>query len=140
MTETAENPQDFICRLQRLSPFMDKSDIIVKSICSSGAVLSMYVDPARHFSHRGCCHDAVLSSFAAAALELTGAGAGKEVSVLDFSITMNHPLIAAGYIDAETRIRHNGKTTMVIEAWIRDRDGHNLLAAVLATMLVHSAG
>ncbi len=139
MKNPSGNLPDYIHRLRRLSPFMEKAEIKVVSICSNGAVLSMYVDPAVHFSHRGSCHDAVLSSFAVTALEMTGAGVGKDVSVMDFSITMNHPMTKAGYIEASTRIRHNGKTTMVIEAEIRSRDDHSLLAAVLATMLVHPA-
>ena len=66
---------------------------------------------------------------------VTGASVGAAVATLNFSMNFIRNVHSAGRVYVRSRIRHNGHSTMVIEAEMYDAED-TLMATILTTMFV----
>ena len=115
--------------------FVTGFGIRIDAISCGSAVLSIDIDPLKHFDHRGFCHGGVLTALADSVLSVTGASAGAAVATLNLSMNFIRKVHNAGRISVKSRIRHHGRTTIVIEAEMFDEE-NTVVATVLSTMLV----
>lgn len=135
MAEQVKDVPEYIRKMYGYNSFVNSFGISVDEISCGSAVLSIEIDPLKHFDHRGFCHGGVLTALADSVLSVTGASAGAAVATLNLSMNFIRNVHNAGRISVKSKIRHHGRTTMVIEAEMFDEE-HTVLATFLSTMLV----
>lgn len=138
MDEHIEQVKDvpaYIKEMYRYNSFMTGFGICIDEIHCGGAVVSIKLDPMKHFNHRGICHGGVLTALADSVLGVTGASVGAAVATLNFSMNFIRNVHVAERIFVKSSIRHHGRTTMVIEAEMYDED-NSLMATILTTMFI----
>lgn len=135
MTQQVQDVPAYIRKMYGYNSFMCKFGISIDEITCGGAVVSLQIDPLKHFNHRGICHGGVLSALADSVLGVTGASVGAAVATLNFSMNFIKNVHSAGRVCVKSRIRHHGHTTMVIEAEMYD-EKNSLMATILTTMFI----
>lgn len=125
----------YIRKMYGYNSFMTQFGVSIDEIKCGSAVVSINVDPLKHFNHRGVCHGGVLTALSDSVLGVTGASVGAAVATLNFSMNFIRNVHSAGRIYVKSNIRHHGRTTMVIEAEMYDEED-SLLATILTTMFV----
>lgn len=135
MVEQVKDVPAYIREMYRHNPFMTGFGIEIGEIHNGGAEVSLYVEPEKHFNHRGICHGGVLSALADSVLGVTGASVGCAVATLSFSMSFIRNINKAGRVYVRSNVRHCGRTTMVIEAEMRDEE-NTLMANILTTMFI----
>lgn len=135
--EQVKDVPGYIREMYRNNAFMTNFGIEIGPIRNGGAQVGLYIDPAKHFNHRGICHGGVLSALADSVLGVTGASVGCAVATLSFSMSFERNVRKAGWVYVRSNIRHCGRTTMVIEAEMRDEE-NTLMANILTTMFIVS--
>ncbi len=133
--EQVNNVPAYIRKMYGYNSFVNSFGINIDVISCGSAVLSINIDPLKHFDHRGFCHGGVLTALADSVLSVTGASVGAAVATLNLSMNFIRKVHNAGRISVKSRIRHHGRTTMVIEAEMFDEE-NTVVATFLATMLV----
>ncbi len=133
--EQVKDVPAYIRKMYGYNSFMTGFGVSIDDIRCGSAVVSIDIDPLKHFNHRGICHGGVLTALADSVLGVTGASAGAAVATLNFSMNFIRNVHKAGRIYVKSNIRHHGRTTMVIEAEMYD-DEDTLMATILATMFV----
>ena len=137
MVELVKDVPAYIREMYTHNPFInDYFEVKINEIHCGGATVSMYVDPAKHFNHRGIVHGGVWEALADCTLGVTGASVGAVVSTLNFSMNFISNIKREGWIYATAKIRHHGRTTMVIEVECTDDTG-KLMGTVLCTMFIN---
>ncbi len=138
MNEQIEQVQDvpaYIKEMYKHNSFMTNFGICIDEIFCGGAVVSIELDPSKHFNHRGICHGGVFTALADSVLGVTGASVGAAVATLNFSMNFIKNVHGAERIFVKSSIRHHGRTTMVIEAEMFD-EKKSLMATILTTMFI----
>ncbi len=125
----------YIREMYTHNAFMTKFGIKIGEIKCGSAVVSLDLDPDKHFNHRGICHGGVLAALADSVLGVTGASVGAVVATLNFSMNYIRNVHGAKHVYVKSNIKHHGRTTMVIEAELRD-DEDNLMATIMTTMFI----
>lgn len=125
----------YIRKMYGYNSFMTQFGVSIDEIKCGSAVVSINVDPLKHFNHRGICHGGVLTALSDSVLGVTGASVGAAVATLNFSMNFIRNVHSAGRIYVKSNIRHHGRTTMVIEAEMYDEED-SLLATILTTMFI----
>ncbi len=125
----------YIRKMYGYNSFMTQFGVSIDEIKCGSAVVSINVDPLKHFNHRGVCHGGVLTALSDSVLGVTGASVGAAVATLNFSMNFIRNVHSAGRIYVKSNIRHHGRTTMVIEAEMYDEED-SLLATILTTMFI----
>lgn len=133
--EQVNNVPAYIRKMYGYNSFVNSFGINIDAISCGSAVLSIDIDPLKHFDHSGFCHGGVLTALADSVLSVTGASVGVAVATLNLSMNFIRKVHNAGRISVKSRIRHHGRTTMVIEAEMFDEE-NTVVATFLATMLV----
>lgn len=133
---TAEEIRAHILDIYSKNHFMsDYFHIQITDIHCGSTTVSLKTDPLKHNNHRGRLHGGVLVALADSVTGVTSATVG--ASVVTVAMTMNFIRTAkpGETIRVTSRITHNGRTTIVIEADMFDEEDH-LMANILATMMV----
>lgn len=135
MVEQVQDVPAYIRKMYAQSCFITSFGVQIDEITCGSAVVSLMIDPVKHFNHRGFCHGGVLTALADSVLGVTGASVGAVVTPLNFSINFLKTVHSAGRVYVKSSIRHHGHTTMVIEAEMYDAE-NTLMATILTTMFV----
>lgn len=135
MVEQVTDVPAYIRRMYGYNSFMCNFGIHIDEITCGGAIVSIDIDPLKHFNHRGICHGGVLTALADSVLGVTGASVGAAVATLNFSMNFIRNVHSAGRVYVKSNIRHHGHSTMVIEAEMYDAED-TLMATILTTMFV----
>ena len=135
MIEQVKDVPAYIRKMYENNAFMNKFGVNIDEITCGHAVVSMELDPAKHFNHRGICHGGALMALADSVLGVTGASVGAVVATLNFSMNFIKNVHSEKHIYVTSNIRHHGHTTMVIEAEMYDTD-NRLMATVMTTMFI----
>lgn len=135
MVEQVKDVPAYIREMYRYNSFMNQFGVEIGEITCGGAVVSIKLDPMKHFNHRGICHGGVLTALADSVLGVTGASVGAAVATLNFSMNFIKNVHSEERIFVKSNIRHHGRTTMVIEAEMHD-EKNNLMATILTTMFI----
>ncbi|MCD8198588.1 MAG: PaaI family thioesterase [Phascolarctobacterium sp.] len=135
MGEQIQDVPSYIREMYSHNSFMNEFNINIDEIKCGSVVVSIDIDPAKHFNHRGICHGGVLTALADAVTGVTGASVGAAVATLNFNMNFIKSVRNAGMLYVKSKIRHYGHLTMVIEAEMYD-DKHTLMATILATMFI----
>lgn len=135
MVEQVKDVPAYIRKMYERNCFMNNFGVHIDEITCGSAVVSVEVDPLKHFNHRGICHGGVFTALADSVLGVTGASVGAVVATLNFSMNFIRNVHNAGRIYVRSNIRHHGRTTMVIGCEMYDSD-NRLLATVLTTMFI----
>lgn len=131
----AEIP-DHIRSIYKKNPFMsDFFHISLDEIHCGGATVSMTTDPAKHANHRGIIHGGVMAALADSVLGVTGASIGAVVVTVSMTVDYIRNTSLGGRIRVESRVRHAGRTTIVIDMSMFD-EKDRLLMDAMATMMV----
>lgn len=133
--EQVKDVPAYIRKMYGYNSFMAGFGISIDAVSCGSAAVSVVIDPLKHFNHRGTCQGGVLTALADSVLSVTGASAGSAVETLNLSMNFIRNVHNAGRICVKSRIRHHGRTTMVIEAEMYDEE-NTLLATILSTLLV----
>lgn len=135
--EQVKDVPAYIREIYKKNPFIeDFLKVRIDEIHNGSAVVSMYIEPDKHFNHRGIIHGGVLEALADCTLGVTGASVSAVVSTLQFSMNFIANCRGAGRVYASCKIRHHGRTTMVMEVEVTD-ENQRLLATVLTTMFIN---
>ena len=133
--EQVKDVPAYIRAMYRHINFMNNFGVKIGKIECGSAEVSIDIDPAKHFNHRGICHGGVFTALADSVLGVTGASVGAAVATLNFSMNFIKNVHDAERITVHSRVRHHGRTTMVIEAEMTDQRGE-LMATILTTMFI----
>lgn len=133
--EQVQDVPAYIREMYKKNNFMTTFGVCIDEVECGRAVVSLEIDPSKHFNHRGICHGGVLSALADSVLGVTGASVGAMVATLNFSMNFIRNVHEAGRVRVESRVRHAGRTTMVIEAEMYDSK-NSLMATILTTMFI----
>lgn len=133
--EQVKDVPAYIRAMYRQNNFMNNFGVQIGEIKCGSAEVSIDIDPAKHFNHRGICHGGVFTALADSVLGVTGASVGAKVATLNFSMNFIKNVHDAEHVSVRSRVRHHGRTTMVIEAEMTDHRGI-LMATILTTMFI----
>ena len=135
MVEQVKDVPAYIRKMYGYNSFMTNFGVSIDEVTCGGAVVSIEIDPLKHFNHRGICHGGVMTALSDSVLGVTGASVGAAVATLNFSMNFIRNVHSAGRVYVRSKIRHAGHTTMVIEAEMYDSEEH-LMATILTTMFI----
>lgn len=133
--EQVKDVPAYIRAMYRQNNFMNNFGVQIGEIKCGSAEVSIDIDPDRHFNHRGICHGGVFTALADSVLGVTGASVGAKVATLSFSMNFIKNVHDAEHVSVRSKVRHHGRTTMVIEAEMTDHRGI-LMATILTTMFI----
>ncbi len=133
--EQVQDVPAYIRGLYAANNFMNTFGVHIDEIRCGSVVVSIELDPEKHFNHRGICHGGVMLALADSVLGVTGASVGAAVATLNFSMNFIKGIHKPTKLFVHSRIKHNGHSTMVIEAEMTDSDDH-LIGTILTTMFV----
>lgn len=133
--EQVKDVPAYIRAMYRQNNFMNNFGVQIGEIKCGSAEVSIDIDPERHFNHRGICHGGVFTALADSVLGVTGASVGAKVATLSFSMNFIKNVHDAEHVSVRSKVRHHGRTTMVIEAELTDHRGI-LMATILTTMFI----
>lgn len=97
--------------------------------------VSLQTDPKKHANHRGLVHGGVLAALADSVTGVTGATVGAAVVTVSMTMNFIRNTRPGETISVSSRIVHRGRTTMVIEASMKDEEGR-LMAEMMSTMMI----
>ncbi len=115
--------------------FMTTFGVHIDEIKCGSVVVSIELDPAKHFNHRGICHGGVMLALADSVLGVTGASVGAAVATLNFSMNFIKGVHKPTKLFVRSRVKHHGHSTMVIEAEMADAE-NRLIGTILTTMFI----
>ena len=113
----------------------DYFHIDIDEIHCGGATVSMRTETGKHANHRGIIHGGVLAALADSVLGVTGASVGAVVVTVSMTVDYIRNTKIGRRIRAMSRIRHAGRTTIVIDMSLYDEEDRLLMDA-MATMMV----
>lgn len=135
MVEQVKDVPAYIRKMYEGNAFMTQFGVHIDEVECGSAVVSIDIDPAKHFNHRGICHGGVMLALADSVLGVTGASVGAVVATLNFSMNFIKGIHKPGRLRVKSHIKHSGHSTMVIEAEMIDAEEH-LIGTILTTMFV----
>ena len=135
MVEQVKDVPAYIRKMYGFNSFMNNFGVHIDEITCGGAVVSIDIDPQKHFNHRGICHGGVFTALADSVLGVTGASVGAAVATLNFSMNFIKGVHEPTTLTVRSHIKHSGHSTMVIEAEMTDSK-KNLIGTILTTMFV----
>ncbi len=109
--------------------------VSIDEIRCGHVTVSLQTDPALHANHRGLVHGGVLAALADSVTGVTGASVGAAVVTVSMTMNFIRNTRPGERIRVVSRIVHRGRTTMVIEASMRDEDDR-LMAEMMSTMMI----
>lgn len=127
----------YIRKMYAENNFMNEFGVHIDEIKCGSVVVSIKVDPEKHFNHRHICHGGVMLALADSVLGVTGASVGAAVATLNFSMNFIKGVHEPTTLFVTSKIKHAGHTTMVIEAEMTDAENH-LIGTILTTMFIVS--
>ena len=86
LVEQVKDVPAYIRKMYGYNSFMNTFGVHIDEITCGGAVVSIDIDPQKHFNHRGICHGGVFTALADSVLGVTGASVGAAVATLNFSM------------------------------------------------------
>ena len=135
LVEQVKDVPAYIRKMYGYNSFMNTFGVHIDEITCGGAVVSIDIDPQKHFNHRGICHGGVFTALADSVLGVTGASVGAAVATLNFSMNFIKGVHEPTTLTVRSHIKHSGHSTMVIEAEMTDSK-KNLIGTILTTMFV----
>lgn len=135
MAEQVKDVPAYIRDMYSRNCFMNNFGVRIDEITCGGAVVSIEIDPEKHFNHRGICHGGVFTALADSVLGVTGASVGAVVATLSFSMNFIRNVHGSGRVYVRSKIKHHGRTTMVIDSEMYD-DDKRIMATILTTMYI----
>ncbi|MDO4178702.1 MAG: PaaI family thioesterase [Phascolarctobacterium sp.] len=120
--EQVKNVPEYIWEMYKGNYFMEGFGISIDEIHNGSAVVSLEIDPLKHFNHRGVCHGGVLIALADAVLGVTGASVGAKVATLSTAMNFIRPITKPGRIYVRSQITHHGRTTITMDSCLYDND------------------
>ena len=135
--EQVQDVPAYIRKMYAKNNFMNEFGVHIDEIKCGSVVVSINVDPVKHFNHRNICHGGVMLALADSVLGVTGASVGAAVATLNFSMNFIKGVHKPTTLFVASKIKHAGHTTMVIEAEMTDAENH-LIGTILTTMFIVS--
>mgnify|MGYP004442586527 CR=1 FL=1 len=120
--EQVKDVPAYIWDMYKGNYFMVGFGISIDEIHNGSAVVSLNVDPLKHFNHRGVCHGGVLIALADAVLGVTCASVGAKVATLSTGMNFIRPVAKPGRIYVRSKITHHGKTTITVDSSLYDSE------------------
>ena len=133
--EQVKDVPAFIRSMYAENNFMNTFGVHIDKIECGHVVVSIKVDPVKHFNHRNICHGGVMLALADSVLGVTGASVGAVVATLNFSMNFIKGVHKPTTLTVRSHIKHAGHSTMVIEAEMIDAE-KNLIGTILTTMFI----
>lgn len=135
MVEQVKDVPAYIRSLYSKNCFMNNFGVRIDEITCGSVVVSLEIDPAKHYNHRGICHGGVFTALADSVLGVTGASVGAVVVTLSFNMNFIRNVHGAGRVYVRSKIKHHGHTTMVIDSEMYG-DDKKIMATILTTMYI----
>ncbi len=133
---TAKEIPDHIRAIYKKNPFMaDFFQVHIDTVKCGEAVVSVKTDPAKHTNHRGIIHGGVMAALADSVLGVTGASMGCVVVTVNMNVSYIKNTIPGETIYVHSHVLHCGRSTMVINASIKDGRGV-VMGDMTATMMI----
>ncbi len=117
------------------NPYINLLDISIEHLEEGAAELSMPVVAGKHTNLYNIAHGGALASLADSAMGIACATTGKKVVTLEMNINFIKGAVPQSIIKAVGKVIHNGKSTMVAESEIVDKE-NQLLAKTRGTFFV----
>ena len=133
--EQVKDVPAFIRSMYAENNFMNTFGVHIDKIECGHVVVSIRLDPAKHFNHRNICHGGVMLALADSVLGVTGASVGAAVATLNFSMDFIRGVHEPTTLFVHSSIKHHGRSTMVIEAEMTDSEKH-LIGTIMTTMFI----
>lgn len=131
-----EEIRRFIRHIYEGNSFMnDYFHIEIDEIACGAVTVSLKTDPAKHANHRGIIHGGVMAALTDSVLGVTGASVGAVVVTVSMTLDYIRNTTPGERLSVKSRIRHCGRSTMVIDMSLFDEEG-TLLVDALATMMI----
>ena len=108
--------------------------IHIDEIHCGGAQVSLHIEHEKHANHRNVVHGGALTALADSVLGVTGASVGEAVVTVSFSMNFISNVSFDGTVRMVSKIKHHGRTTMVILGEMYD-EHDKLLATMMASMM-----
>ena len=108
--------------------------IHIDEIHCGGAQVSLHIEHDKHANHRNVVHGGALTALADSVLGVTGASVGEAVVTVSFSMNFISNVSFDGTVRMISKIKHHGRTTMVILGEMYD-EHDKLLATMMASMM-----
>ena len=112
----------------------DYFHIHIDEIHCGSAQVSLYIEHDKHANHRNVVHGGALTALADSVLGVTGASVGEAVVTVSFSMNFISNTNFDGTVRMISKIKHHGKTTMVITGEMYD-ENDRLLATMMTSMM-----
>ena len=127
--------QAHIKEIWSTSAFMNLLKIEIAEIHYGGATIKMPIDFDIHTNHWLGVHGGALAAAADAVMGITCASVGKIAQTINININYISNLPGTGTVVVKSKVMHQGKSTIVINAEMSD-EKDNLLATIATTMFV----
>lgn len=112
----------------------DYFHIHIDEIHCGSAQVSLYIEHDKHANHRNVVHGGALTALADSVLGVTGASVGEAVVTVSFSMNFISNTNFDGTVRMISKIKHHGKTTMVITGEMYD-EKDRLIATMMTSMM-----
>ncbi|MDF2636482.1 MAG: phenylacetic acid degradation-related protein [Pelosinus sp.] len=135
MEKNAEWFKENLVTIYDENPYINLLDISIEHLEEGTAELSMPVVAGKHTNLYNIAHGGALASLADSAMGIACATTGKKVVTLEMNINFIKGAVPQSIIKAVGKVIHNGKSTMVAESEIVDKE-NQLLAKTRGTFFV----
>lgn len=112
----------------------DYFHINIDEIHCGSAQVSLHIEHDKHANHRNVVHGGALTALADSVLGVTGASVGEAVVTVSFSMNFISNTSFDGTVRMISKIKHHGKTTMVITGEMYD-EKDRLIATMMTSMM-----
>lgn len=121
--------------VHKRNPFLHLLGINFTNIQHGGATLSMPIIEGKHTNIYGVGHGGALATLADTAMGVASSTLGVKVMTLDMNLNYIKSAQAGTIVYAFAKVLHQGKSTLVVEAEVRD-DSEKLLVKARGTFFV----
>ena len=127
--------EEVLQRIYEKNPFINLLQMKMESGTGEGALFSMPIISGIHTNLHGNAHGGAIFSLADTSMGASCAFHNKKVVTLDMNMNYLRPAFPDKTLYAQSKIIHNGRTTLVIECEVRDED-KNFIAKSTGTFFV----
>ena len=127
--------EEVLQKIYEKNPFIHLLEMKLESGTGEGALFSMPIVSGIHTNLHGNAHGGAILSLADTSMGASCAFHNKKVVTLDINMNYLKPALPGKMLYAQSKIIHNGRTTLVIECEVRDED-KNFIAKSIGTFFV----
>lgn len=129
VTEKFENLLKILKETYDKNPFVTLLEMNFVKMEPGSAILEMPVVVGKHTNLHGIAHGGALASLADTAMGAVCATFDKKVVTLNMNMSYIKAALSCQTVRAVARVIHNGRSTMVVESEVLDKNGELLAKA-----------